>query len=67
MVMLAESTTDRYGHTIHVGTLVSARSLEFEICDLWRVSRIHQNGTVDLTQRRGIAYSQISPDDIIKE
>jgi hypothetical protein len=67
MVMLAESTTDRYGHTVRVGTFVSTRSLDFVICDLWQVSRVHQNGTVDLTQRHGISYSQISPDEIIAE
>jgi hypothetical protein len=67
MSMLAESTTDRYGHTVRVGTLVTARSLDFEICDLWHVSRVHQNGTVDLRQHHGISYSQISPDEIIAE
>jgi hypothetical protein len=65
MVMLAESTTDRYGHTVRVGTFVTARSLDFEICDLWQVSRVHQDGTVDLTQRHGISYSEINPDEII--
>ncbi len=67
MVMLIESTTDRYGHTVRVGTYVTARSLEFEVCDLWRVSRVHLDGTVDLTQRNGISYSQINPDEIIRE
>jgi hypothetical protein len=67
MVILAESTTDRYGHTVRVGNFVTARSLDFEICDLWRVSRVYQNGTVDLTQCHGISYSQISPDEIIVE
>jgi hypothetical protein len=66
MVMLT-STTDRYGHTVHVGTYVTARSLEHEICDLWRVSRVHFDGSVDLAQRNGLSYSQIGPDDIIKE
>jgi hypothetical protein len=67
MVMLADSTTDRYGRTVRVGTFVTTRSLDFGICDLWRVSRVHQNGTVDLAQHRGISYSQISPDEIIAE
>jgi hypothetical protein len=67
MMMLAESTTDRYGHTVRVGTFVTARSLQFEICDLWLVSRVNGDGTVDLTQRNGISYSQIAPDEIIRE
>jgi hypothetical protein len=66
MVMLA-STTDRYGHTVHVGTYVTARSLEFDVCDLWRVSKVHIDGKVDLMQRNGISYSQIDPDEIIQE
>ena len=67
MFMMVGTTTDRYGHTVRTGSFVTARSLEFEICDLWRVSKVNLDGTVDLVQRKGISYSQISPDEIIRE
>jgi hypothetical protein len=67
MALSLQSTTDRYGNTVHVGNFVTARSLEFQICDLWCVSDIHANGTVDLFQRNGTNYAEISPDEIIRE
>lgn len=64
---MLESTTDRYGETVRVGAFVTAHSLAFEIYDLWVVSKINNDGTVELTQHKGISYSKIHPDEIVRQ